>query len=102
MIRGHDSIIIRLMNAENRASLFTASLLSLLQLSLLSKDVPQGYKGLIVNRPFRQKSLDRALSYTISYMRFDRVALEVLSLLCTFENSSNCIITSFDSDSFLE
>ena len=40
--------------------------------------------------------------YTILYARFDRVALEVLSLLCTFENSSKCIITSFDSDSFPE
>ena len=28
--------------------------------------------------------------------------LEALSLLCTFENSSNCIITSFDLDSFPE
>ena len=28
--------------------------------------------------------------------------LEALSLLCTFENSSNCIIISFDSDSFPE
>ena len=30
------------------------------------------------------------------------MALAVLSLLCTFENSSDCIITSFDSDSFPE
>ena len=30
------------------------------------------------------------------------MALEVLPLLCTFENSSKCIITSFDSDSFPE
>ena len=30
------------------------------------------------------------------------MALEVVSLLCTFENSSNCIITSFDLDSFLK
>ena len=30
------------------------------------------------------------------------MALEVLSLLCTFENSLNCIRTSFDSDSFPE
>ena len=30
------------------------------------------------------------------------MALEVLSLLCTFENSLNCSITSFDSDSFPE
>ena len=28
------------------------------------------------------------------------MTLEILSLLSTFENSSNCIITSFDSDSF--
>ena len=29
------------------------------------------------------------------------MALEILSLLCTFENSSNCIIISFGSNSFL-
>ena len=27
--------------------------------------------------------------YTFSYARFDRVALELLSLLCTFENSQH-------------
>ena len=30
------------------------------------------------------------------------MALEVLSLLCTFENSSTCVTASFDSDSFPE
>ena len=30
------------------------------------------------------------------------MALELLSLLCTFENSSKCMPTSFDSDSFVE
>ena len=36
-------------------------------------------------------------------MKFDREALELLSiLLCTFENSSKCVKASFDSDSFLE
>ena len=29
-------------------------------------------------------------------VRFDRVALEVLSLLCTFENSTKCSKVSFD------
>ena len=48
-----------------------------------------------------QKSLDQALFFTVLYARLDRVALEPLSLLCTFENSSECIITSFNSDSFL-
>ena len=59
-------------------------------------------KHLIDLSAILQKSLDRAVFYTILYARFDRVALEVPSLLCTFENSSNCIITSFDSDSFPE
>ena len=37
-----------------------------------------------------QKSLDRAIFfYTILYARFDRVALELRSQLCTFENSTN-------------
>ena len=49
-----------------------------------------------------QKSLDRALFYAILYARLYRVALEVLSQLCTFENSSNCIIISFDLNSFPE
>ena len=30
------------------------------------------------------------------------MALELLSLLCTFENSSRCIKASFNSDCFLE
>ena len=34
------------------------------------------------------------------YARFDRVALEILSLLCTFKNSTKCSNVSFDSDSF--
>ena len=45
-----------------------------------------------------QKSLDRALFYTFLYTRFDRVAFELLSLLCTFENSTECSKISFDSD----
>ena len=36
------------------------------------------------------------------YAWFDRVALELRSLLCTFENSTSCSKISFDSDSFLE
>ena len=46
---------------------------------------------------FLQNSLDRALFLCNLYARFDRVALELLSLLCTFENSSKCIIM-LDSD----
>ena len=34
------------------------------------------------------------------YVRFDRVALELPSLLCTFENSAKCTRISFDSVSF--
>ena len=30
------------------------------------------------------------------------ISLEILSLLCTFENSTKCIKISFDSDSLLE
>ena len=40
-----------------------------------------------------QKSLNRA---TFLYAKFDGVALGLLSLLCTFENSSKCKQTSFD------
>ena len=41
-----------------------------------------------------QKSLDRAT--------FDRVALELRSQLCTFENSINCDEISFNPHSFCE
>ena len=40
--------------------------------------------------------------YTLLYTNFDQVALKLLLLLCTFENSTKCIKISFDSDSFLE
>ena len=43
-----------------------------------------------------QKSLDRALFDTFLNTRFDRVALELLSLLCTFGNSTKCSKVSFD------
>ena len=46
-----------------------------------------------------EKSLDRALLLYILYTRFDRMALELLSPSCTFENSTNCSKISFDSDS---
>ena len=46
--------------------------------------------------PIQQKSLDRAFFYTFLYTRFDRVALELLSLLCTFETSTKCTKVSFD------
>ena len=42
------------------------------------------------------KSLDRAFCYTFLYTRFDRLALELLSLLCTFENSTDCSKISFN------
>ena len=38
--------------------------------------------------------------YTFLCMRLDRVALALLSLLCKFENSTECSKISFDSDSF--
>ena len=38
--------------------------------------------------------------HTFLFTRFDRVALGLLSLLCTFENSTKCSKISFDSDSF--
>ena len=44
-----------------------------------------------------QKSLDRA---TFLYTRFDGVASELRSQLCTFENSINCNEVSFDQHSF--
>ena len=46
-----------------------------------------------------QKSLDRALFLYIN-AGLDRVALELRSLLCTFQKSTNCSKLSFDSDSF--
>ena len=47
-----------------------------------------------------QKSLDRAIFCLISYPRFDRVALEPRSQLCTSETSTNCNEISFDPHSF--
>ena len=44
------------------------------------------------------KSLDRALFLYILHTRFDRVALELLSFLYIFENSTKCRKMSFDSD----
>ena len=49
-----------------------------------------------------QKSLDRAIFYTILHTRFDRVALELRSQLCTFENSTNCNEISFNPHSLSE
>ena len=39
--------------------------------------------------------------YTFLCTRFDRVALEIKSQLCTFENSTEFSKLSFDSDSSL-
>ena len=47
-----------------------------------------------------EKGLERALFLCILYARFDRVALELLSLLCTFENSTKYYEISFDPDPF--
>ena len=44
-----------------------------------------------------QKRLDRALFLCVT---FDRVALELLSVLCRFENSTKCSKILFYSDSF--
>ena len=54
------------------------------------------------NRPFSylQKGLIERFFYAILYSTFDRVPLELLSPLCTFENSAKCSKISFDSDSF--
>ena len=47
-----------------------------------------------------QKSLDRALFLYI-FIRVVRLSgVGLLSLLCTFENSTECSKISFDSDSF--
>ena len=46
------------------------------------------------------KSLDRMIFDTFLYARFDQVMVELLSLLCTFENSTECSKISFDSDHF--
>ena len=37
---------------------------------------------------------------TFLYLTFDRVALELLSVLCKFGNSTKCSKIPFDSDSF--
>ena len=42
----------------------------------------------------------KSISLKFVYTRFDRVALEFLSLLRTFENSAKCSKMSFDSGSF--
>ena len=47
-----------------------------------------------------QKSLDRAIFLYILYARLDRVALELLTLLFTFENSTKCNEISFDPNSY--
>eukprot|EP00112_Aurelia_sp_Birch-Aquarium-sp1_P006333 Seg1701.7 transcript_id=Seg1701.7/GoldUCD/mRNA.D3Y31 product="U6 snRNA-associated Sm-like protein LSm8" protein_id=Seg1701.7/GoldUCD/D3Y31 len=39
--------------------------------------------------------------YTFLYARFNRVALKLLSLLCTFENSTKCSTISFDSSPYM-
>ena len=57
------------------------------------------------SRPFKYSCkrawLERYI-YTFLCKTFDSVALDLLSLPYTFENSSKCIKTSFDSDSFLK
>ena len=47
-----------------------------------------------------EKSLDRAIFLYNLYARLDRVALELRSQLCKFENSTNCNEISFYSHSF--
>ena len=57
------------------------------------------------HRPFSYSTKEPGSSdifYTILYARFDRVALELRSQLCTFENSINCDEISFDPHSFSE
>ena len=49
-----------------------------------------------------QKAWIERYFYTVSYTRFDRVALELRSQLCTFETSTNCNEKSFDPRSFSE
>ena len=45
-----------------------------------------------LNRPFSYSAKEPGLRYfyTFLYTRFDRVALELLSLLCAFGNSTKC------------
>ena len=40
--------------------------------------------------------------HTFSYKRLEGMALELLPLLCTFENSTKCIEITFDSNSISE
>ena len=51
---------------------------------------------------FYQRAWIERYLYTSLYMKFDRVALVLLSLLYTFQNSTICDEISFDPDSFLE
>ena len=59
---------------------------------LIIRQIDLFYKRVWIERHF----------YGSLYAMFDRVALELPSLCSTFENSSKCSKTSFDSDSFLE
>ena len=67
---------------------------------IVQKTAPENLKAYLFYSidllAIQQKSLDRALFYTLLYERLDRVALELQSLLCTFENSTKCSEVSFD------
>ena len=56
-----------------------------------------------VHRPFsysRKEPGSSDIFIQFLYARFDRVALELRSQLCTFENSTNCNEISLDPNSF--
>ena len=69
---------------------------------------PQGSphaRNKFMNRPFSYSKKEPGSSvifYAFLYAAFDRVALKLISLFCTFNNSKKCIKISFDSDSFSE
>ena len=55
----------------------------------------------LLARPFSYSTKRlKSYSYTFLYAEFDRVVEELLSLLCTFENSTKFSEISFDSDYF--
>ena len=72
---------------------------------LISKNLSQFF---VINQKYKTVELFyvrvwiEPYLYTSLYARFDRVAIKLLSLLCTFENSSKLIKISIDLDSFLE
>ena len=73
------------------------------QFEFTSRNLP--FKFNILNGPFsysKKKRQDRAVFLYVFIPRFHQVALELLSLLFTFKNSTKSTQKSFISHSFLE